>query len=171
MQNIVHALFTFAIATVSFGASFTPRAPDEGYGIGSSAWRFASHLSRDATGVIELCYAEDGNAARVLGRVDVRPFRSSTEAMPDLRILFSKVEINGTRKVVLLVSYGLRSGAFVADIPGLTTHSLVSSGTPQENSSGEVALLGFGDGPVAIKADGTMAGLRGRLFFRYISQG
>ena len=171
MKNLLRALLTLAFASVAFGGSFTPRAPDEAYGIGTSAWRFASSLSQESNGVIELCYAEEGSAEQVLGRVDVRPFRSSEQKMPDLRILFSKAEVDGKKKVILLVSYGLRSGTFVADVPTLLARSLSVSGTPGESASGEFTLLGYGDGPVTVKADGTMLGLRGRLFFRYVQRG
>lgn len=171
MKRFFYTLFTFVFAAVGFGASFTPRAPDEAYGIGTSAWRFASSLSKDSNGVIELCYAEEGSAERILGSVDVRPFRSAEEKMPDLRILFSKAEIEGKKKVILLVSYGLRSGTFVADVPGLTAHPLSFSGTPRESASGESTLLGHGDGPVTVKSDGDMVGLRRRLFFRYVPRG
>src|SRR5664280_759973 len=169
MKRPLYVLITFALATVAFGAPFMPRAPDEGYGIGSTAWRFVSSLSKDASGVIELCYAEEGIPERILGRVDVRPFRSSEEKMPDLRILFTKAEVEGKKMVILLVSYGLRSGTFVADVPGLTTHSLSSTGTPGTSASGEVTLLGYGDGPVTVTPDG-ITGLRGRLFFRYVQR-
>jgi hypothetical protein len=155
----------FAAAVAVIAAPFTPRGMDEAYGVGCTAWRFVSHLPQDASGRIEICYAEEGSAARVLGTVEVRPFRSSEAKMPDLRILFTKAEIAGKPQVVLLVGYGIRSGAFVADVPALTSHSL-AVGSPQASPAGEFTLLGFGDGAVTITRDG-MTGLRGRLYFRY----
>jgi hypothetical protein len=82
--------------------------------------------------------------------------------------LFTKADVDGGRKVVLLVGYGIRSGVFVVDIPGLTTHSLVRAGTPEACDSGEFTLLGFGEG-ITIKAN-RLQGARGRLFFRYIEK-
>jgi hypothetical protein len=89
--------------------------------------------------------------------------------MPDLRILFTKAELDGKKMVVLLVGYGIRSGVFVVDVPGLTSHSLVGDGAPHASPSGEYTLMGFGDGAVTIKPDGT-TNMRGRLFFRYIEK-
>ena len=171
MRSLLYAVFTLAVASASLGASFTPRAPDEAYGLRTSAWRFASSLSKDSRGSIDLCYSEEGGVERILGSVDVRPFRSSEEMMPDLRILFSKVEVDGKKMVMVLVSYGLRSGAFVTEIPALTAHSLCVSGMPTESAEGEVTLLGYGAGPETVKPDGSMVGLRGRLFFRYVNRG
>ncbi len=167
MKSFLFALLPLVFVSIGFTAPFKPIGPDERYGVVSSSWRFASELSKDATGVIELCYAEEGSIVRVLGRVEVRPFDSSEAKMPDLRILFARAEIDGKKKIVLLVGYGLRSGVFVVDVPGLTSHSLAVAGAPEAGPSGEFTLLGFGDGSVAIKPDG-MEGVRGRLFFRYI---
>lgn len=169
MKKCLRIALFFIATAMAVAAPFTPLGPDEAYGVGSTAWRFASSLSKDATGVIEICYAEEGSAERILGTVDVRPFRSSESKMPDLRILFTKTEIDGKEKVVLLVGYGIRAGAFVVDVPGLTSHSLSVAGTPLASSFGEFTLLGFGDGAVTIKRDG-MTGVRGRLFFRYIEK-
>lgn len=160
-----YLVMTLAVAA----APFMPRGPDEAYGVGSTAWRFAANLSQDASGVIELCYAEEGRAERVLGTVEVRPFRSSEAKMPDLRILFTKADIDGKKQVVLLVGFGLRSGTFVAEVPGLTSHSLAVAGTPSASPSGEFTLLGFGDGAVTVKRDG-LVGCRGRLFFRFVER-
>jgi hypothetical protein len=169
MKTYLHILLVL-IATAAFAAApFTPLQPDEGYGVPSTAWRFASSLSKDATGVIEICYGEEGSTERVLGTVDVRPFLSSESKSPDLRILFTRTTLEGKEMVVLLVGYGIRAGVFVVDVPGLTSHSLAVAGTPLAGASGEFTLLGFGDGPVAIKRDG-MTGVRGRLFFRYIEK-
>jgi hypothetical protein len=90
--------------------------------------------------------------------------------MPDLRFLFTKAKVDGSDRVVLIVGYGIRSGTFVVEIPGLTRHSLAIAGSPHANSEGEYTLLGFGSGGVMIKADG-MEGVTGRLFFRYIEKG
>jgi len=169
MKSSFLTLLSLVLISVGLAAPFKPVSPDEPYGVVSSTWRFASDLSKDASGVIELCYAEEGSAVRVLGSVGVRPFRSSDMKIPDLRILFTTAEFDGTKKVVLLVGYGLRSGVFIVDVPGLTTHSLVVSGTPQPSPSGEFTLLGFGDGAITIKPDG-MIGVRGRLFFRYVEK-
>ena len=135
-------------------------------------WRFASSLSKEARGVIEFCYAEEGSAERVLGRLDVLPFQSSESKMPDLRILFTRAEVDGKKKVILLVGYAGRPGAFVVDVPGLTTHQLGISGAPQISPSGEITLLGFADGPISVKGDGMgiLERLRGRLFFRYVER-
>ena len=170
MKLPLRCLVTFGLATAAFGAPFTPRQPEENFNATTNAWRFASSLSKEATGVIEFCYAENGSAEQVLGRVDIRPFQSSGPTAPDLRILFSRAEIEGHKKVVLLVGYGLRPGLFVVDVPGLTTHSLSISGAPQANPSGEVTLLGFSEGPVSVAGDGKgmLEGLRGRLYFRYV---
>lgn len=93
------------LAVCASAAPFTPRGSDSPppYGVGSTAWRFTSTLPQDATGVIELCYAEEGSAERILGRVDVRPFHSSSTEIPDVRILFTKTEVDGKPRLVLLV--------------------------------------------------------------------
>jgi hypothetical protein len=158
------------LATIASASPFTPLKPDEPYGVISKAWRFASSLSQDANGVIELCYAEAGGAERVLGRVDVRPFQSSSPTVPDLRILFTTAEIEGKKRLILLVGYGIRSGAFVADVPALTTHSLVFVGAPKPGPMNDLTLAVFGDGAVKFKPDGGMEGVRGRLYFRYVEK-
>jgi hypothetical protein len=170
MKSSLFTLLSLVFVSIGFTAPFKPVSPDERYGVVSSSWRFASDLSQDADGTIELCYAEEGSAVRVLGRVEVRPFRSSDTKVPDLRILFAPAEVDGKRKIVLLVGYGIRSGVFIADVPSLTTHSLSISSTPHASASGEFTLLGFGDGAVTIKSDGSMVGVRGRLFFRYVEK-
>lgn len=170
MKLFLYSLLTFVMASVASAAPFKPLEPDEAYGVGSTAWRFASTLSKDAVGVIEICYAEEGSPEQVIGRVDVRPFRSSASKMPDLRVLFTKAKLDGSDRVVLIVGYGIRSDTFVVEIPGLTSHSLSIAGSPHGNSAGEYTLLGFGSGGVMIKADG-MEGVKGRLFFRYIEKG
>ena len=167
-------LLSFGLVTAAFGSPFTPRPPlEENLNVTTTMWRFASSLSKDANGVIEFCYAEEGSPERILGRLDVQPFRSSETKMPDLRILFTRTEVEGKKKVILLVGYAGRPGTFVVDVPGLTAHQLEISGTPQANPSGEITLLGFADGPVSVKDDGMgmLEGLRGRLFFRYVERG
>lgn len=173
MQSIRSLLFTLAFTSAMFAAPFKPVTPDEpygeAYGVGTRSWRFASSLSHDATGTIEFFYVENGSAERMLGGVDVRPFQSSRTEAPDLRILFAKTEVDGRPRVVLLIGYGIRSGVFVAEVPGLTGHSLVS-GASLAGPSGEYNLLGWGDGPVRLARDGGMSGERGRLFFRYVGK-
>jgi hypothetical protein len=151
------------------GAPFTPRGQDEPYGVGTTAWRFASTLPQEAAGVIELCYVEDGSAERILGRVDVRPFRSSSSEIPNLRILFSKAEVDGKPRVVLIVGYGIRSGTFVVEEPNLTSHSLAIAGSPAAGPSGEYSLVAYGD-RVSITREGQFSGHKGRLFFRFIGK-
>lgn len=171
MRIMFSLLFSFGFSTCVFAAPFKPVAPDEpygeAYGVGTRSWRFASSLSHDAAGTIEVCYAEAGSAERVLGRVEVRPYRSSRTEAPDLRILFAKGEVSARPHVVLVAGYGNRSGVFIVEVPGLTNHSLVG-GTSLAGPAGEYNLLGWGDGPVRIAQDGGMSGERGRLFFRYV---
>ena len=110
MNKVICSLIAFVSCTLASASPFTTLPLDESYGVGTTAWRLASHLSRDATGIIELCYAEKAGPVQVLGRVGVRPFTSSTAVMPDLRILFTKAQVNGTAKVVLIVGYGIQIG-------------------------------------------------------------
>ncbi len=146
---------------------FEAQSPDEPIGIDSTIWRFSSSLTKDSSGRLEVCYTEGGDREQILGTVAVYPFVSN-QKMPDLRILFARDMKSVPRRVVVIVGYGIRSGVFVAEVPGLTSHPLVSSGSPKANSQGEVTLTGFGDGSVSINAEGPQ-GLRGRLFFRYVS--
>jgi hypothetical protein len=155
-------------AASASAAPFASLPSSEDYGSETATWRFSSTLSPDATGTIELCYIEEGSAERVIGRVGVRPFRSSDPKKPELRLLFAKAESEGKKKVVLIVSYGIRSGAFIAEIPALVIHPLAICGTVAASPAGEYSLLGFGDRGVSMKPDGTMEGARGRLFLRYV---
>lgn len=169
-SRIVMKLVLALLALFAAGASAAPFASlpsSEDYGSETTAWRFASSLSPDATGTIELCYIEEGSAERVIGRVGVRPFRSSAPKRPELHLLFAKAESEGKKKVVLIVSYGIRSGAFIADLPALVTHPLAISGAPVASPTGDYALLGFGDRGVSVKPDGAMEA-QGRLFLRYV---
>jgi hypothetical protein len=153
------------------GAPFTPRGSAESFNVETTAWRFASSLSKDALGTIEFCYAEQGIPERVVGRVDVRPFRSSAANAPELRILFTRAEVDGHKKVIVLMGYAGHPGAFVVDIPGLTTHPLGIAGSPHASPSGEITLLGFADGSISYKGeDLSLEGMRGRLFFRYVGK-
>ena len=170
MKRTLPVLLSLAITSTILAAPFTPVRPDEPFGVLSNTWRFASNLSQDATGTIEVCYAEAGATERVLGRVELRPFRSSDAKSPDLRILFTKAEVDGKQMVVLLVGYGIRSGVFIVEVRGLTTHSLAGVGAPLAGPTGEYNLLGFGDQGVRITRDGGMSGEQGRLFFRYVEK-
>lgn len=171
MKSIGSLLVTLTFTSAMFAAPFKPVAPGdlngEPYGVGTRSWRFASSLSQEATGAIEVCYVETGSAERVVGRVDVRPFRTSRTELPDLRILFATTEVDGRKRIVLIVGYGIRSGVFVVEVPGLTEHSLVG-GASIAGPSGEYNLLGWGDSGVTLLRDGRMTGERGRLFFRYV---
>lgn len=169
MKTAVSLLLSLAITSALLATPFKPVAPDERYGVISDTWRFASSLSHDATGMIEVCYAEVGSAERLLGRVELRPFQSSDAKSPDLRILFATAEVDGKKKVVLVVSCGIRAGIFMVDVPGLTTRSRVGIGAPVAGPTGEFNLLAVGDG-VKITRDGGMSGEQGRLFFRYIEK-
>jgi hypothetical protein len=167
MKPHIILLFFALSSAIASAMPFSPLPPGETY-FGTSNWRFASSLTSDDTGRIEICYAEDGSPVQILGSVAIYPFRSSEAKMPDLRILFAKATVQSAKKVILIVSYGIRSGVFVVDVPGLTSHSLVSSGTPHPDQNGEITLLGFGHGGVTIKPDGIVSGIQGRLFIRYI---
>lgn len=147
---------------------FKPLPSEQSYGVTSATWCFASSLSKEATGIIELCYIEEGGKEQILGRVIVRPFRSSDEKMPDLRILYTTAEIDSRKMVVLVVGYGMRSGCFVVAVPGLTSHSLVFAGQPSPDSKDEITLSGYGEGGVGMSADGMLTGVKGRLYFRYV---
>jgi len=167
MKIFFSILFLLSAASAAAASNpFSPLPPDEAYGVGTVTWRFASALLKEASGSIEIGYAEEGATERILGRVEVRPFRSSEKKMPDLRILFAKADVAGSKQVVLIVGYGLRSGTFVADVPGLTTHSLSIAGAPWPDSNGDISLLGYGDGPIIFGQNG-MTGEKGRLFLRY----
>ncbi len=165
-MKLVLALLAL-FATSASAAPFASLPSSENYGPGTTVWRFSSALSQDATGTIELCYIEEGSAERVIARVGVRPFRSSDPKTPELHLLFAKAESEGKKKVVLIVRYGIGSGAFIADLPALVTHPLAISGAPVASPTGEYALLGFGDRGVSMKPDGTMEA-QGRLFLRYV---
>lgn len=167
MRKLLAGLSLLLATSGAIGAPFTARAMDEKYGVGTIAWRLASNLTRDATGSIELCYVER-DAPRVLGRVGLRPFTSTEPGMPDLRILFSKADVNGSPHVVLIVGYGIRSGTFVLPVPGLTTHSLTVISQPTANERGEYTLLGFTESGNVRYENGEPAGLDGRLFFRFV---
>jgi len=169
MKKVIYSLVAFVSCTLASAAPFTALPLDEAYGVGTTAWRLASHLSRDATGTIELCYVENAGAVQVLGRVGVRPFTSSTAGMPDLRILFTRTQVNGTAKVVVVVGYGIRSGCFVVDAPELTAHSLFIEGTPEANPAGEYNLVLAHKGNTMTYAT-RVQDAAGRLYFRYIPQ-
>ena len=142
---------------------FTALPQDEPIGLEASIWRFSSSLTKDSSGQIEICYVEKGGPKKILGVVPVRPFVSSESKMPDLRILVARDMSSSERKVIVIVGYGIRSGVFVQDIPGMTSHSLFSDGNPKADSKGEITLTGFTQG------GGSTMELDGRLFFRYVS--
>jgi len=164
MKQLLCALLLCTL-NVAMASSFAPLQPEERFGPGIFTWRFSSNLTAEAKGVLEFCYAETGNQERVLGRVDIRSFRSSEARIPNLQILFTTAMVDGKKQAILIVGYGLRSGTFVVEVPGLTSHSLVAT-QPQESAAGEYSLLGFGDR--VMLAPNSMEGTQGRLFFRYV---
>ena len=169
MKNVIFSLVTFICCTLASASPFTALPLDESYGVGTTAWRLASRLTKDATGTIELCYVEKAGPVQVVGRVGVRPFTSSTAGMPDLRILFTKTQVNGTAKMVLIVGYGIRSGCFVVDAPELTSQSLFVEGSPEADPEGEYTLVLSHAGDSMNYAT-RVKDAAGRLYFRYISQ-
>ena len=143
MKNCPIKVALFLAMAVAAGAAmpFVPLPQDEPIGLAASIWRFSSSLTKDSSGRIEICYAEEGKSERVLGSVEVYPFDSSESKMPDLRILFARDLASSERKVVLIVGYGIRSAVFVQDVRGLTANSLVMSGMPKPDAKGEITLL------------------------------
>lgn len=169
LKSILISLAVALTASTKAAMPFTALPADEPIGLQASIWRFSSSLTKDSAGRIEICYAEIGQPEMLVGSVHVRPFVSSDTKMPDLRILVARDLSAPQKRVVVIVGYGIRSGVFIADIPELTSHSLVSSGSPKANENGEVTLVGFADGPVSFD-HGRSKGLQGRLFFRYVPQ-
>jgi len=165
------SLIIFLLLSLRLCASespFTPLPPGDGYGFNGMAWRFASKLTAESSGVIEVCYEEVGAPTRTLVRLPLSPYYSSDTNSPELRVLLTKVQDGQTKKIVILIACGLRSATFVAEVPGLTSHSLVGNGGPIANGSGEISLLAFGES-VGSSRDG-FTEARGRLYLRYLPQ-
>ena len=142
--------------------SAVPAADD--FGVGVTAWRFASSLSADATGTIEVVFTPVNGSERVIGRIGVRPFESSESKIPDVHVLFSTAKVDGRSHVVLIIGYGIRSGTFVVDDPDLTSKSRVADGLPAANSAGEHCLLTLGENSMNFVSG---EGVVGHLILRY----